>query len=326
MRNTMQFAWLLGVLMVSILACDEGDSGDDSSSSAEGAAVVLPIERDGAYVLELNNGNDTLLFECTAENGGLITKFQLSGNEMISQLSTENASGSTFWSSPQSDWNWPPPAAIGSDDYSVSVDEENYSIELTSPVDENLGLQIVKRFSADLENMAINLTYTMINTSDETVQYAPWEITRVVPGGLTFYPIGEGGVYDEGTMKLLPTTDVDEMTWFDHGTDAELSGDYKLFADGADGWLAHAQNDMVFVKVFDDVAPADRAPGEGEIELYVKGKSHQEIEQQGAYVDIPKGGSKDWTVKWYLRALPEDATQTVGDRVLVDVARNLANL
>ena len=324
MKVTALLVMLLPVLVIGAPGCDSGDDTEDKVGHDDAPQVVLPIERDGVYVLELTNGNDTLLFECTAEEGGLITKFQLSGNEMISQLPTVNASGSTFWSSPQSDWNWPPPSAIGGDDYIASVDETNHAIELTSAMDDSLEVQVVKRFSADLENMAIDLTYTIINTSDETQQYAPWEVTRVVPGGLTFYPEGEGGIYNEGTMKELPLTNENGITWFDHGEGIGLTGDYKLFADGADGWLAHVQNQMIFVKVFEDIPPADRAPGEGEIELYVKGNSHQEIEQQGAYVEIPSGEEMSWTVKWYLHPLPAGSSQTVGDSGLVEFAASLS--
>ncbi|MBP5392100.1 MAG: hypothetical protein J6Y40_08495, partial [Bacteroidales bacterium] len=43
-----------------------------------------------------------------AAHGGKILSFTYQGTEIISQMERVNAFGSTFWTSPQREWNWPP--------------------------------------------------------------------------------------------------------------------------------------------------------------------------------------------------------------------------
>ena len=327
MKRIVMMSISLAILFVVASGCDSdndtitGDleQGTDDSEQPAEVTLVGPIERSGVYVLEMTDGSDTVLFECKAEEGGLITKFRLNGEEMLSTLTGANAYGSTFWPSPQSDWDWPPPSAIGADAYTVSVESDTNTIVLTSGVDTDLGVQVVKRFSPDLENMAVELSYTIVNTGETARSFAPWEITRVEPGGLTFFALGSE-IFDIGSMQPLPIAQVDGLVWFDNPVESEMSGNYKLFADGAGGWLAHVQNNMMFIKAFADETSDARAPDEAEIEIYAKGGAYVEVEQQGAYQSVPSGGERSWTVKWFLRALPDGATQSVGDTPLAEFA------
>jgi hypothetical protein len=312
-------------------ACDDSaepdqstDNEEDSNSDATPTATLVgDIERDGNYVLELTDGTDTLLFECTAEKGGLITQLALNGINILADESVGNANGygSTFWVAPQTVWNWPPPAVLSTEASTPEVVSATSTITLTSGVDENLNIQVIKKFSPDLARFAIVLEYTIVNTGTEPVSFAPWEISRVLPGGITFFPTGDE--VDEVTgMKLLTVTDVDGVSWFDH-TAPLSSGDYKYIADGSGGILAHAFEDMIFVKSFEDQPASAKPPEQGEIQLYVKGGSYQEVEQMGAYEEIPVGGQTSWTIRWYLRNLPSDAAVEVGNQPLVDFVNSL---
>jgi hypothetical protein len=179
---------------------------------------------------------------------------------------------------------------------------------------------VVKRFTPDLVNFAITLQYTIINNSAGPVRFAPWEISRVLPGGVTFFPTGsEVNAVD---MTQLPVTEVNGISWLDH-TVALASGDHKYCADGSRGWLAHAAGDLVFVKSFADEAADLKPPGQGEIQLYVKGGQYEEVEQMGAYQEIPVGGQTVWTVRWYLRPVPSGAAAAPGDPALVDFVDKL---
>ncbi len=297
-----------------------GNIGECNIPSAM-AELVLPIERDGAYVLELTDGTDTLLFECIAEEGGLITKFMLNDKHLISQLTPGNQYGSTFWPSPQN-WAWPPSSSmpyLASRPYQATVDANSHAIVLTSGIQRDMGLQFIKRFSPDLVNMAIDIRYTLRNISNDPVSVAPWEITRVTPGGVTFFPTGH-----KVFKSNLATKDAVGLTWFLQPTQG-ASGDAKLYADGSDGWIAHATPDLVFIKTFADLPPAVRAPGEGEIEIYANASTYQEIEQQGAYQTIQPGGEFHWDLKWFLRPLPADAEPVIGNQPLADFAASFAS-
>ncbi|MCF7975344.1 MAG: DUF4380 domain-containing protein [Phycisphaerae bacterium] len=285
------------------------------------AELVLPIERNGAYVLELTDGTDTVLFECTAEEGGLITKFMLNDKHLISQLTGSSQYGSTFWPSPQT-WGWPPSSSmpnLATNSYQAAIEADSHTIVLESAVQHSMGLQFIKRFSPDLVNMAVHLRYTIRNTSDGEVSVAPWEVTRVIPGGVTFFPTGY-----EVFKNNLATREAIGMTWFLQPTQG-ASGDSKLFADGSDGWIAHATSDMVFIKTFADLPASVRAPNEGEIEIYANASIYQEIENQGAYATISAGGEVHWDLKWFLRPLPVDAEPAIGNQPLVDFAASFAS-
>ncbi|HEX3773936.1 MAG TPA: hypothetical protein VHV51_05690 [Polyangiaceae bacterium] len=80
----------------------------------------------------------------------------------------------------------------------------------------------------------------------------------------------------------------------------------KFFADGSEGFLAHLDGDLLFVKTFPDLAKTAQAPKEAEIELYADGAGNfVEVEQQGAYVEIGAHASSTWVVKWALARVPE---------------------
>ncbi len=302
--------------------CDDGSQDasdhDDSDSEPREVSLVGDIERDGVYALEMTDGTDTMLFECTAENGGLITTFALNGENMLATDAISN--GSTFWPAPQSDWDWPPPAFLDTATLTPIIDTASASVTLTTEADAELGIQVVKKFSPDLDRFAMVLDYTVVNTGDAPVSYAPWEISRVLPGGVTFFPTGDE--VNDMDMKPLPVTEEDGISWMDH-TRPMASGDYKYNADGARGWLAHAAGDLVFAKSFKDEDHEVKPPGQGEIQLYVKGGEFEEVEQMGAYEEIPVGGQITWTVRWYLRRVPSDASVSVGDQALADFVDNL---
>lgn len=315
---------------------DESDTGTDTDSegstdtesASEETELILPIKRSGGiFALEMTKGADTLLFECTGDEGGLITTFALNNENILSEKKAPNGYGSTFWIAPQTSWgNWPPPEEIyyepdshGSDktDISVVVDEDTNTIEMTSTTISSLGVKVVKRFSPDMENFAINLEYVIVDDGSSK-ELAPWEISRVVPGGITFFPTGSGVVKEtDSNMKTLPTTDENNVTWMDH-TEEYDEGNYRYKADGSDGWLAHTNGDVVFIKSFKDEPFSARPDDQAEIQLFVNGGIYEEVEMMGAQESIPSGGESAWQVKWYLDVFPEEATFEVGDQSLVD--------
>ncbi len=295
----------------------DSDNGGDTSNNTR-AELVGDIERSGNYVLEMTDGTDTILFECTAAQGGLITKAAFNGKNILAEGVSMN--GSTFWLAPQSAWGWPPPAFLDKNDFTPSVEHSSSTIILTSAADPSYNIQVIKKFSPDLSHFAIVLEYSIVNTGSAPVSYAPWEISRVLPGGITFFP--SGSEVNSVDMTQMTVSDINGVTWFDHTTDLS-GGDYKYCADGARGWLAHTAADIVFVKSFEDQPSSLKPSGQGEIQLYVKGGAYEEVEQMGAYTEIPPGEQVSWTVRWYLRKMPADASMTVGDQPLVDYIDNL---
>lgn len=280
--------------------------------------LVEPIERSGKLVLEFGD----IFFEVDPTVGGRVTSFRFAGTELLTGTAANATNyGSTFWTSPQATWNWPPPTAIDSDPYAPTVASPSVTLA-GSPVATGgiAGVSVSKKFTANVAAQTVLAEYTITSASGGAI--APWEITRAFPGGLTFYPTGTGAP-TSGSFALPVTTTGAGCTWFQY-VEAEVTADQKLFADGAGGWLAHVMGDIVLVKKFADVPAGAAATGEAEIELFVAAShTYIEVEQQGAVQTLPAGGSLTWPVTWIARRLPAGLTPAAGSQPLVDFVQSL---
>lgn len=232
--------------------------------------------------------------------GAKVLSFTRDGKEVISQLQRFNAFGSTFWTSPQKEWNWPPVAEF--DRLAYDVEDNGTSLVMTSKLNERFGYRIRKDFSADAKDNAIVITYSIINESQEKKKVAPWEITRVPGDGLIFIAADPKNIV-AASGELLKFEGKYGAAWY---TFDETKENRKINADGK-GWLAYTNNGLLLVKKFPDLAPSQPAPDEAEIQIYVnEGKSFIELESQGAYVELNPGESVNYTVRWYLVPQPKD--------------------
>lgn len=282
--------------------------------------------KDGV-VLEMSQGLGQTIttLEAIKIKGGLIQAFKLNGrNIFFFGTALDQMDGSIFWPGPQSAWGWPPPVEIDPTpsknfnmEYSLDLDQASKSFTLTSGVSNHFSLQMSKQISMDPDNAAVVLAFTMKNTGQQAKQWAPWEVTRVDPNGLTFYATG-ALTPSSGTWPALPVTEIDGVTWFQQS----ISSGGKLYADAGEGWLAHTNGQLVMVKCFEKIPTHAAAPGEQQIEIY-DGGSYVEVEVQGAYVSIPARSQLHWNHRWYLREMPAGATMEPGDRQLVTLARSL---
>lgn len=302
----------------------------DCADAASAATLVVATEA-GKYSLAFGQ----TYVEIDPALGARITALRVGGSagaDLILDASvnagTGNADnwGSTFWPSPQSSWSWPPSdveysiGAINTSAYAVVADAS--SVTLTSGVAAKPTVSLTKKLSADLATEAIVIDYTLTNRGLLDVELAPWEITRVAAGGITFYATGmdapRAGNFPlplPGAIRLAAGA-----TWFEH--DPSDQHDRKLLADGGGGWLAHAAGDLILVKSFLDVPLGAAAEGEAEIEIYAAASAkYVEVEQQGAVQMLTPGAALHWTVRWYARKLPSPAT--IGSADLVTYVQNL---
>jgi hypothetical protein len=254
---------------------------------------------------------DDIYLEVDPDVAGRICSARVGGRELLTspRVHPQNY-GSTFWTSPQNGengWGWPPPAPIDAAPFQVRELEDGFELSGAAVPDGGppaiAGVALTKRFSAAFERRAIDVDYQLRNEGRSAKRLAPWEITRVGPGGLSLFAA------EEPPYGELPLRTRHEFGcyWFRHSGDAPPHG--KLFADGR-GWLAHVTRDRaLLVKTFPDLKPHDFAPGEAEVELYASPQeppvsAYVELENQGAFCEIPGGSSRTWKVSWYLRELP----------------------
>ena len=146
--------------------------------------------------------------------GAKIMSLKYKDQEVISQLRFPESFGSTFWTSPQKEWYWPPVQEFDKGVYQVEDATTHHpsSITLVSEVSPRLKYRIRKAFSVDKKDHAIVVTYSIINESDETRQVAPWEITRVAnDGGVIFFDAPLDSITPSG---LLPFQATHGAVWY----------------------------------------------------------------------------------------------------------------
>jgi len=279
---------------------------------------VMPVAEGNLFTFEFGDTR----FAVDASLGGRIVTFSLAGRNILSGPAVDPANfGSTFWPSPQSDWNWPPPPEIDSAPYAARL--AGPVLSLTGSPSAAVGLAVDKTFSADGQTGVVTVAYTLRNCGGRARAVAPWEITRVAAGGLTFFPMGDGEPR-KGFQDLLKMAIANGVAWFPYDG-AAITADQKVLADGREGWLAHVDGDLLLVKSFADSLPSQAAPGEGEIEIYANAAhTYVEVENQGVLLRLAPGAETTWTVRWILRKLdPASTPVRLGSAALVDLARRL---
>ena len=263
----------------------------------------------GLYSLQCGH----VKMEINAAKGGKILSLKYDDREMLSQLRWPEAFGSTFWTSPQKEWNWPPVKEFDKNPYTVTQD--GGTLKMTSEASERLKCRVGKTFTTDEKDGAIVVTYTITNEGSEPRKVAPWEITRVEnEGGVIFFDAPVDGIWPAGLMDFKAQYG---LAWYQ--TD-ERNENRKVNADGK-GWLAYCSRGLLLVKRFDDLTPEQPAPDEAEVQVYVnRGKAHIELESQGAYQLLQPKESLSWTVRWYLMPYEGEA---VPSEVLAKQVRDI---
>ena len=245
-----------------------------------------------------------------AGQGAKILSFQYKDKEVLSQLQRPNAFGSTFWTSPQVEWNWPPVPEY--DTKPFTAEQKNGALVLTGQESPRYHYRIRKEFRP--AGNCIEVKYSIINEAAVERKIAPWEISRVPSEGVIFFDATPETITPIG---LLPVSFEDGASWYQVD---EARANRKINADGS-GWYAYANDGLVLVKSFEDIDGTQPAPKEAEIQVYVNaGKTFIELEAQGPYTSLKPGEALNWTVRWYLLPFDGDA---VPSKALIDLVNTV---
>ena len=302
---------------------------------ADGFAPTATITQNG-NMWRITLG--TVLFEVDQSSAGKVYTFSIDGTDVVAKNIA--ATGSAFWTSPQTGWGlangqtWPPPNEMDNSAYTPA--SKDNILTMTGPAWGG-GLSITKRYWGNVDNKAITLEYTIKNGTSATVSKAPWEITRVYAGGLSFFPNAEPWIKQgDASFSIAPVTTSQGAVWFNDNA-ASYTTSVKGAADGLEGWAAHiacgaglkrtcatGAASPILIKQWADT-PASNVtanPTEREVEIYVdQSNTYEEFEQQGLYQPIPAGGTLVWTMHWLLRYLPSTVAPTPGSAALMTWVR-----
>jgi len=279
---------------------------------------ATPAHENGIYSINLKG----IVLEANPQAGGRISALKIGDRNFLTGRDI-NATywGSSLWPSPQHIWNSANLAELDNEPYTAAI--ENNSITMISRKDKKSGFVFTKEISGSKADNVFIIKYTINNQSDSIRKVAPWEVTRVFPKGLAFFPKGKGERW--GSMANL-AEDKNGITWFNHDNNRIPAQHNKFFSDGTGGWVAQVNDGVILVKKFPDIDITDAAPSEAEVEIYSNAaKSYVEIEQQGAYEELTPACSLHWEVIWYVRKLPAHMKAETGNPELVTYVRNLLN-
>lgn len=288
-----------------------------SGPEAPERASAGPVLDAGRYVFRM--GDVELVVEPAI--GGRVTRFALGGENVLTgpevvaggQGSLPNMYGSTFWTSPQSAWGWPPEVELDAAPHRAEV--MGGVLTLASEAGAQTGYSVRKRFWTDAAKNRIAIEYTLENQR-ATLPAAPWEISRVPKQGVVFFPAAAAAL----AQSSLPSSHSDGVAWVDLALAPDT--DSKLFQDGSEGWLAYLHRGLAFIKTFEDTSNDAAAPGEAEIEVFVSGRyDYVEIEQQGRYALPARGAGASWRVNWLLERVPVGLDVRLGSAELVGWVR-----
>lgn len=284
---------------------------------------VAPIRRGERLRCEATG----VALEVDPSLGGRVVEFSLNGRNALF-VDHRDSHGSTFWTSPQRDWGWPPPSEIDRDPYSCLPSKDAIVIE--SRCSPAVGVSVQKCFRMANDG-AVAIVYTLRNDGGTARAVAPWEVTRVPRSGVSFFS-GGTRVGPSAAFPAPAFTESDGLVSVDHRRRA--TGDRKLFAETSSGWLAHVAERLLFLKTFEARTGSACAPGEGDVEIFVSGAApYVELEQQGTYRTLEPGESTSWSVSWrlfelapgspLLRRAPDDLAGSLESAVAL-VRRELA--
>ena len=281
---------------------------------------------DTLMIQQLADGNYSIKYEDISylidpDLGGRIISAKLGESELLLQERDSLVNwGSTFWLAPQKLWNWPPPMAMHQAGYKAKI--EGNHLQMISDIDEKFGVRAKKDFHYNRAKKCLEIQYTIINESDATVQYGPWEVT-VVPavGSSVCFALGDE---PQGTRSNLAFEDHDGVGWYTYDHE-KASAWHKTFNNAKEGWLAHINADRtLFVKKFDVIPSGNIARGQGNVEVYVsKDMRYIELENHGRYTSLEPGASLTYKVSWYLSKLPEEISSKAYSEALLKLIRGL---
>lgn len=234
--------------------------------------------------------------------------------------------GSSLWLSPSKIY-WPPSEVLDQAPYTYKKQENGYVFKSLN--DKTLNLRYIKEvYPVDSERIiSFSIHYTITNIGQNNKSLAAWQVTRLPKDGISFFPVGQtqNTKYKEldPSIKMIRKNGI---IWHAYEPGDTLISDNhsKFFCDGSEGWIAFINKKHLFVKHFPDVDPANFAPDETDIEIYVKDVlPYIEIEIQSAYETLFPGQSLYWSVNWFLTSIPDSINIDEKNKNLIDFTRSV---
>ena len=182
----------------------------------------------------------------------------------------------------------------------LRVIAENDKVILRSRVDAS-GLE--KEISFHLEENCVSVMHRVTWHGRESIKLAPWAITQMRLGGTAILPqSNSAGLLPNRKIVLWPYSQLNDQRLELHDDVILVRGRaseeaFKIGHYNADGWVAYATNELLFVKRF-LVGQTNGFPDMGcNVEVYVK-ESCLELETLGSLTTLEPGEGMTYEETW----------------------------
>jgi hypothetical protein len=210
------------------------------------------------------------------------------------------------------------------DDDPLEIESRPDGLQVTQPIERQTGIQKSMRIALPDDDATVIVDHILTNHNLWPLEFAPWAITKLKPGGTAILPqnqqtVDEDGLQANRSLALWPYTRVNSphIQWADEYILVEArmgDGAMKLGFPNPRGWLAYWRQGNLFVKW------ADFNP---QAEYYEYGASSQcycdpenlELETLGPRTIVEPGTSVQHREVWRLFPevpRPEDEGAAVG--------------
>jgi hypothetical protein len=213
--------------------------------------------------------------------------------------------GHRLWHAPEAE-----PRTYFPDNFPVAMEKRGGCARFIQPAETTTGIQKEIEITLAGRNR-VELLHRLRNTGPWPVEFAPWALSVMAPGGTAIIPLPQRGTHPKDLLpgNLLTIwlyTDMSDRRWtwgrqyiLLRQDSSERATPQKLGALVPDGWAAYALNGQLFVKKFPCVTGANYADFGCNFETFT---NHEmlELESLGPFAKIEPGQAVEHTESWRL--------------------------
>ncbi|NBC82116.1 MAG: DUF4380 domain-containing protein [Bacteroidetes bacterium] len=266
--------------------------------------------------------NETTEIIVVAESGGRIMSYSLHGKNIIyenraldgltlktyKQQQVDPDGGRFDWGPEKKTRNIHDKTWMG--DYTAEI-VDKYTLRITSPDDEALGIRTIREFSLDSASSYVAVKNTMVNISEEITDWFYWSRTLVKKGGTIVLPLNDNSRFPHGWGKYIWGDKA--YIEFQHPEDDQLSvknntivyeaqsgSGIKIGTDSDKGWMAYLRDDLLFVKKYPHFPNEKYSEDSSLTSIFYIGDHFVELEPLSPQAILQPGESYSFTEHWWI--------------------------
>lgn len=213
--------------------------------------------------------------------------------------------GHRLWHAPEA-----APRTYYPDNKLVNSQVENENLVLVQETEETTGIKKEIVISLHPTKARADIIHRLHNQSLWPIEFAPWALTIMAPGGRAIVPLPPKGSHPEcllpnGSIILWPFTDMSDERWYWGNKfvfldqKKELSSPQKVGFHVVDGWAAYQNGTNTFIKLFNHNPFAIYPDKNSNVELFVN-NDLLEVETLGPLSKIDPGESVEHKETWLI--------------------------